>query len=244
MRLKLTISYDGTAYAGWQIQPKDVTVQKLLQSAIRQITGEDVVIHGSGRTDRGVHARRQVAHCDLAWGKSLSRLSDGLNAVLSPDVRVLAVKRVPEEFHARFSAVGKEYRYFIWNDEVVPPFLRQYRTHVRKPLDITAMNRAAKYLVGRRDFASFTANAKRVVESTVRDLSELKVRRSGHEITIIAKANGFLYKMVRSLAGHLIQVGEGSVAPSHARTILSARSRTNRVPTAPPQGLFLWNVQY
>jgi tRNA pseudouridine38-40 synthase len=178
------------------------------------------------------------------WRKSLSRLSDGLNAVLPSDIRVLGVKRVTDDFHARISAVGKEYRYFIWNADIVPPFLRQYRTHVRKPLDIAAMNRAAKYLVGRRDFASFTANPKRVVESTVRHLSKLDVKRSGHEIVIIARSDGFLYKMVRSLAGHLIQVGEGTVAPSHARGILSARTRTNRVPTAPPQGLFLWSVTY
>lgn len=243
-RYKLTISYDGAAYAGWQIQPDHLTVQEVLQNAVRQIAGEDVVVHGSGRTDQGVHARQQVAHLDLRERAMPAKLCGGLNAVLPADIRILKVAKAADSFDARRGAISKEYRYFIWNGQTVPPFLRLYRTHIHNPLDTEAMAKAASYLAGRHDFAAFTANPNRAVESTVRHLTELSVKRRGHEIVIIAKSDGFLYKMVRSLAGFLIRVGEGAVPPSEARGILSSRVRTNRVPTAPPHGLFLWNVEY
>ncbi len=147
-------------------------------------------------------------------------------------------------FHARRSAAAKEYRYFIWNADILPPVLRHYRTHVRQPLDVEAMQAAAVLLEGRHDFAAFSANPNRPVESTVRELYRLQVRRRGAEIVIIARADGFLYKMVRSLAGFLIQVGAGAVPAREADAILRSRERTARVPTAPPQGLFLWRVFY
>jgi tRNA pseudouridine38-40 synthase len=167
-----------------------------------------------------------------------------LNALLPPDIRVLGVRRAGSDFHARRSAVGKEYRYFIWNADVCPPWLRRYRTLVTRPLDIASMREAAAALEGRHDFAAFTANPNRVVESTVRELYALRVTRRGREITIRAHGEGFLYKMVRSLAGFLIRVGEGGAPPDEARRILESRTRTARVPTAPPEGLFLWKVFY
>ncbi|MDP6847466.1 MAG: tRNA pseudouridine(38-40) synthase TruA [Kiritimatiellia bacterium] len=243
-RYRISIAYDGTSYAGWQVQPNAVTVQERIEGAIAEITGESPKIHGSGRTDQGVHARCQVAHFDLHAKTDPGGLRKSLNAILPPDIRLTAAKRVPRDFHARKSVVSKQYRYFIWNADIVPPFLRLYRTHVRNSLDADAMAEAAALLVGRHDFAAFTANPNRVVESTVRSLTELSVAKKGAEIVIKAAAEGFLYKMVRSLAGHLIRVGEGAVAPGETTAILESGKRTARVPTAPPEGLFLWHVQY
>ena len=243
-RYKLTVAYDGTNYAGWQIQPNGPTIQQRLQDALMEMTGERAKVHGSGRTDQGVHARAQLAHVDLRTLLEPMSLLGGLNALLPPDIRVMKAARARSDFHARRSATGKEYRYHIWNAAIMPPHLRAFRTLVRAPLDVTAMGQAAAALEGRHDFAAFTANPNRVVESTIRTIHALRVRKHGAEITIIARGEGFLYKMVRSLAGFLIRVGEGAETPSEARTILASRSRTARVPTAPPQGLFLWNVFY
>lgn len=243
-RYKLTLAYDGSAYAGWQVQPGRPTVQGTLEKALAAIAGGAVKAHASGRTDQGVHAAGQVAHIDLPRPWKGADLRRTLNALLPPDIRLLSVSRVASDFHARRGAAGKEYRYMIWNGEVLPPFLRRYRTHIRQPLDVRAMRAAARLLVGRHDFAAFTANPNREVESTVRHLTKLAVRRHGREITIAARGEGFLYKMVRSLAGLLIRVGLGAVPPAAAGAILRSRERTARVPTAPPEGLILWRVKY
>ena len=244
MRYRFDIAYDGTAYFGWQVQPNGITVQEKIESAIHEVTGATVKLHGSGRTDQGVHARRQVAHADLPGRIDERGVKKALNAVLPGDIRILALARASASFHARHSATGKEYRYFIWNADIVPPFLRNYRTHIRDRLDDAAMREAAAALEGRHDFAAFTANPNRPVESTVRDLRKLTVSKHGSEITVSAVADGFLYKMVRSLVGFLVRVGEGAEPPSEATVIIESRVRTARVPTAPPQGLFLWNVHY
>ena len=243
-RYKMTLAYDGSAYAGWQVQPAERTVQGEVERAIAAIANEQTKAHSSGRTDQGVHARGQVVHFDLQRALSEWHFKKGLNAVLPADIRVLKIEKADPEFHARRSAVGKEYRYFIWNDEVMLPFNRRYMAHIRKPLDVTAMNAAARLLVGRHDFASFTANPNRVVESTVRNLTMLRAVKRGREITVIARSDGFLYKMVRSLCGFLIRVGEGAVLAEEARHILGSKLRTARVPTAAPEGLFLWHVTY
>ncbi len=243
-RYKLTIAYDGTDYAGWQVQPGQKTIQGELEKAFFTFVGEHVVVHGSGRTDQGVHAAGQVAHVDLASGMPCRMLQKTLNALLAEDIRVLRAANARSGFHARRSAVSKEYRYFIWNGDVLPPIIRLYRHHVRNELDVKAMQLAAASLEGRRDFASFTANPNRKVESTVRHLISLKVIRRGDEVVVIAKGEGFLYKMVRSLAGCLLRVGEGGLLPTEAEIILKSGTRTARVPTAPPQGLFLWRVTY
>lgn len=243
-RYRLTVAYDGTQYAGWQIQPSHRTVQGELERVLRELTGETERIQCSGRTDAGVHARGQVAHFDLAKPVVLKKLLIGFNALLTGDIRVLSVRRAKSDFHARFAAKGKEYRYFIWNGEIMPPFLRNYRALVRAPLDVAAMNGAAKLLVGRNDFAAFSANPHYERDGTVRHLRDLKVVRRGREFTIVVKGDGFLYKMVRSLAGFLIRVGSGDLKPEAAVEILTSKIRTARVPTAAPQGLFLWCVRY
>jgi tRNA pseudouridine38-40 synthase len=240
----MVVAYDGTAYAGWQVQPGAQTIQGAMEAALKQVTGEPTRVQCSGRTDASVHAIGQVAHFDLAKSFTLDKLQFSLNAVLPEDIRVLALRRARPDFHARFSPKGKEYRYFIWNNPVMPPHLRHYHYLVRKPLDVVAMRCAAKLLVGKQDFAAFSANPNREISGTVRHLHGLAVTRRGHEIVIRARGDGFLYKMVRSLAGFLIRVGAGDLPPESARTILDAKLRTATVPTAPPQGLFLWKVFY
>lgn len=243
-RYQAVVAYEGTDFAGWQIQPQGRTVQGALQAALREITGEDARVNCSGRTDTGVHARAQVVHVDLETDIPARKLLVALNARLPEDVRIRALRRVPATFDARFSATGKEYRYFIWNDPVLPPHLRRMRAHVRTALDLAAMRSAAKALIGRHDFAAFCANPGYERHGTVRTLFELRVGKKGPEFTIVARGEGFLYRMVRSLAGFLIRVGTGELPASAAAEILESRVRTARVPTAPAQGLFLWKVDY
>lgn len=242
---RLQIAYDGTAYAGWQIQPDARTIQGEIEKAVEQITGEAARVHSSGRTDAGVHARAQEAHVILERTDiTPRRLQGGLNALLDPDVRIMKAWKVADDFHARFSAIGKEYRYFIYNSDPLPPDKRLYVTHIKKPLNVADMRSACEILQGEHDFASFSANPNREIDGTVRKLYELTIRKKGNEIAIIASGNGFLYKMVRSLAGHLIRVGAGEVSVESTSEILASRIRTARVPTAHPQGLFLWKVFY
>lgn len=244
-RFRMDLSYDGTAYAGWQVQPGRATIQLIVEDAIRRVLQERVRLHASGRTDAGVHARQQVAHLDL---RELSmptvRLMGALNAILPADIRVMGITEAAPDFHARLSATAKEYRYYLWRGCILPPFLCRYRWHIPHELDIPRMQRAAEYLVGRHDFASFSANPNRPVRDTRRHLQVLLVRKKGSTIEIAARADGFLYKMMRSLVGFLVRVGEGRIAPSAARDILRAKRRTAMVPTAPAQGLFLWKVFY
>lgn len=243
-RYRFDIAYDGTGYFGWQVQPNGVTVQETLEGAAGELAGETVKVHGSGRTDQGVHARAQVAHCDLRRRWGTRELRNALNALLPPDVRVLRVARAVPDFHARKSTTSKEYRYFVWNGDVLPPLVRNCRFQVTDRLDVAAMQTAAGLLVGRHDFAAFTANPNRVVLSTVRELFDLRVTRRGSEVVIAAVGEGFLYKMVRSLAGWLIKVGKGNDDPAATTEVLDSLQRTARVPTAPACGLFLWRVTY
>lgn len=243
-RYKLLIAYDGFEYAGWQVQPGLKTIQGELEKCFHRLIGETIKVHGSGRTDQGVHAVGQVAHVDLPTHLPKDRIIQAANSLLPSAIRLMRVGAAKETFHARRDAASKEYRYFIWNGLIMPPFLCRYRTHIRYPLDISAMKKAAALLVGRHDFSAFTVNPRRTVESTVRNLSLLAVRRRGNEITILARSEGFLYRMVRSLAGFLIRVGMGDLPWTEAKNILAYKKRTAVVPTAPPQGLFLWRVDY
>ncbi len=244
-RYRIDIAYDGTDFAGWQVQPRHTTVQGELENALKQLCGQHVRAEASGRTDAGVHARGQVAHFD--WPEKAARpdrLIRGINALLPESVRVMKLRSVPESFHARFSAVGKEYRYFIDNGPIRQPIDRFYRTWVRDPLDVVAMQKAAALLEGEHDFAAFAANPNREIDGTIRTIYRLSVTRKGSLLTIRAHGNGFLYKMVRSLSGFLLRVGRQEVQPELAQTILQSKLRTARVPTAPPEGLFLWRVFY
>ena len=243
-RYRMVIAYDGTDYHGWQTQPEHPSVQDRMECVLERLDGKRPRVHSSGRTDTGVHAAGQCAHTDLTRDWDPRKLRLALNALLPDDIRVLEIRRAAPDFHARYDATGKEYRYFIWNGDVMPPHLRRYWTQERKPLDAVAMRTAARRLVGRHDFAAFSANPNREIEGTVRHVRMLSVRKTGREIVIRAQGDGFLYRMVRSLAGYLIRVGRGELNADTASEILHSKIRTARVPTAPPQGLFLWKVHY
>lgn len=244
-RYKIKVSYDGTNYSGWQVQPKHRTVQGELERLLSEMTcRKHVRVESSGRTDAGVHARAQVAHFDLKKPVDARYFQRGLNAQLDRDIRVLTFEQVPSDFHARFSAVGKEYRYFIYNGRIVPPTKRLYRLHEARPLNVERMRDAAALLVGEHDFAPFSANPKRELNGTVRTIHAFHVRKHGAEITLEVQGNGFLYKMVRSLAGFLVRVGMGDLEPEAVLDIMEHGTRTAVVPTAQPHGLFLWKVFY
>ncbi len=243
-RYRMTVAYDGTGLSGWQAQPDQPTVQGTMEAALKQLTGETVRVHSCGRTDTGVHARAQVAHFDLAQPWDSGVLQKGLNAVLPDAIRVPELRRAAADFHARYDARGKEYRYFIWNSPVECPLHRRQAVHIRPPLDLGAMRRAAAMLEGTHDFAAFSANPHREIEGTVRTLWRLTVSRRGKLVMVSATGDGFLYKMVRSLAGHLLRVGQGKVSVEETRAILDSRVRTARVETAPAHGLCLWKIHY
>lgn len=243
-RYRAVVSYDGTDFSGWQVQAGRRTVQGILQEAIQSVIGKEIPVFCSGRTDAGVHARGQVVHFDLPSYRPAKKLFLAFNARLPEDIRIERITATRSDFDARFSAKGKEYRYFIWNHPVATPDMRRTSTHVRPPLDVRAMKAAAAALEGRHDFAAFCANPGYERNGTIRRLDRLSVSKRGAVIVIVARGEGFLYRMVRSLAGFLIRVGLGELSPEDARRILESRERTARVPTAPARGLFLWRVYY
>ncbi len=206
--------------------------------------GSRTRLHGSGRTDQGVHARGQVAHFDADITVPVSKIPIVLNTLIPSDIRVLSARKAVSDFHARRSTTAKEYRYFIWNAPMIDPFERLYCTHVRRPLDISAMRCAAKAFVGRHNFRAFTANPKTDVPSHTRNIFHLRISRSGPKICISVKGDGFLYKMVRSMVGYLLRVGAGEVSAGSVGAVISSARRTADVPTAPSSGLFLWKVWY
>ena len=244
-RYKMKISYDGTNYSGWQVQPNRRTVQGEIERLLAEMTGQDHVrLESSGRTDTGVHARAQVAHFDLEKPINPNYFQRGINAQIDRDIRIQTLQKTNPDFHARFSAVGKEYRYFIYNGLIVPPTKRFYCLQEGRPLDVERMRVAAALLVGEHDFAPFAANRKVPIKSTVRTIHSLYIRKHGADITIEVQGNGFLYKMVRGLAGFLIHVGMGRLEPEAVHDIFNHGKRTAKVQTAQPQGLFLWKVFY
>ena len=243
-RIKINISYDGTNYGGWQVQPNRASIQEMIEEALFTLTSESIRIHGSGRTDAGVHAKAQIAHFDMEKTFPNDKLKLALNSLLPPDIRINSVTNVKTDFHARYDVQQKEYHYFIYNGSPLSPFDEKYKVQIKKKINIAAMQKAATYLVGKHDFASFTANAGKELETTVRNVTEVQIKKSGNNITIIAKSEGFLYKMVRSIAGFLIRVGLEEVPPESTKNILEMKTRGKDVKTAPAKGLFLWNVKY
>ncbi len=244
---RVNLAYDGTAYAGWQVQPNGLTIQEVLEKALEKLSGQRVVAHGSGRTDAGVHAEGQVVSCQLPtdgrrWRPKI--LQKALNAILPHDIRVLRVASVPPKFHARFSAKRKTYRYQVYCGRVMNPFMRRYALHHPKPLDLAAMRRAAKLFVGKKNFAALSANPQRAVESTVRRVTRCSVQHDGMMILIRVTADGFLYKMARTIAGALIKVGQGEVTLDELRSYWRDGRRTSLIETAPAHGLILEKVTY
>ena len=245
MRFRLDIAYDGTNYAGWQVQPGKPTVQAAIEAAIEATVGSAVKLHGSGRTDRGVHACGQVAHFDAETRMTPRSMLFALNSRLPPDIRILAAKKAAPDFRARRSARAKEYRYVICNGEILPPRERLYAVQVHRPLDLGKMREGAARFIGEHDFRAFMANPQRVVESTVRTITAFAISKRGSFITLRVRGNGFLYKQVRSMAGMLIRIGHSQERPDRVSELLdSGAARTAHVPSAPPQGLTLWKVWY
>lgn len=236
-------AYDGGPFAGWQSQTGGTAVQDTIERRLAEIFGQAVRIHGSGRTDAGVHARGQVFHFDAAWRHGTGKLLAALRAGLPPAIQIKSIQEVPSSFHARFSVTGKRYVYHLRLGDA-DPFTRPYCWPVFKPLDLAAMQAAAEVLRGTHDFRAFAAVNGPEREDTVRDLRRLDVAGRGRAIRITAEANGFLYKMVRSLAGVLVAVGEGRLTPAEVGRILAGGRRVPAVHTAPPQGLFLERVFY
>lgn len=245
MRWKCIVAYDGTSFEGWQSQPGGNTIQDILEKRLEGLLGKRIVIHGSGRTDSGVHARGQVFHFDAEWGHGSRKLLRALRSGIPPTIQVHGAEAVGDAFHARFSARRKRYHYQYY-EGYADPFTYRYRWSLgNRRLDVERMNAAAAELVGRHDFAAFSANpGEEREDGTVRTLFTLRVEREGRGLRLIAEADGFLFRMVRSLAGCLGDVGTGKLEPAQVRGILDTRERTHLVQTAPAQGLFLDSVVY
>ena len=243
-RWRLTIEYDGTPFMGWQRQDHGPSIQQALEEAARQMTGESVTFIAAGRTDAGVHALAMTAHCDIAKPLTAHRLRDGLNALLRPNpVAVLELEPVTDDWHARFSCVGRRYRYRILNRRA-PAALDTNRVwHVAQRLDVAAMQEGAAPLVGRHDFTTFRS-AHCQSDSPVKTLDRLDVELAGNEVRIEAAARSFLHHQVRSMVGCLAMVGRGQWSPDDMEQALEARDRAALGLNAPPQGLYFVEALY
>lgn len=244
-RWKVVCAYDGSTLCGWQSQPGGQTVQDFIEARLAQLFGAPVRIHGSGRTDAGVHARAQVFHFDGNWQHPPEALLRALRSGLPASVAVRSVRRAPPGFHARFSATGKRYVYH-WFEGFALPWESPYCWSMgNRRLDIAAMNAAAAPLLGQHDFTAFGASrGDGSIDNPVKTLYELKVLRSGPRLRLVTEGSGYLYKMVRTLAGALTEVGLGKLPPQRLKAILDSRVRPMNLPTAPAKGLWLEHVYY
>ena len=251
--LKLTIAYDGTRYAGWQVQNsrplstihrRPPTIQGTLERVLQRILREPVRVVGSGRTDAGVHALSQIAHVRMRATVTCERLLRSVNQLLPSDIAVTEIEEVGDSFHARFSAARKRYRYRVFTGPVVPPFIRPYVHHVRHPLNVAAMRRELETLRGRHDFRAFARARRHAPGTTRRVITSSDLRRKGSEIQLEIEGNGFLHMMVRSIAGTLLDVGRGRLAPGTITRMLRHRDRRLAGVTAPAKGLILVSVEY
>jgi tRNA pseudouridine38-40 synthase len=248
---KLTISYDGTDFHGWQIQaPGKLTIQGEIVSVLRQITQESTLLHGAGRTDAGVHALGQVASFRTQSALSAQEFQRALNALLPQTIRIVGAEEVGPDFHARWSALRKTYRYRLYRGKVVPPMVSRYVLHYPFPLDEDAMRKAASRFVGPHDFASFAASTGSEDDdkerSTVREIysSELARSEDGEELVYTVRGRSFLRYMVRKMVGTLLDVGRGKLTPEDINRLYELRDRSKSGPTVPPQGLCMVSVEH
>lgn len=242
-RIRLTVAYDGTNYHGWQIQPGVVTIESVLNEALTELFGEEIAVIGASRTDSGVHARGNVAVFDTEGKMAADRICFALNQRLPEDIRVQDSCQVPSDWHPRKQHCVKTYEYKILNRRMELPDRRLYAYFYYYDLDLERMKEAASYLLGEHDFKSF-CSAKSQVEDTVRTIYSLDILREGDEITLRIRGNGFLYNMVRIIAGTLLNVGNGRMEPEELAEILKARDRRAAGPTAPAKGLTLVGMEY
>lgn len=238
----MTVAYEGTAYAGFQRQPNGITIQEKIEEALERIAGEVKVV-GAGRTDAGVHAEGQVVHFDSDTRHGAAEILRSANFYLPKDIAALSCEEADPSFHARYSAKGKRYRYTVWNDPVRPVLWRTLALHVPEPLDLGAMRAAAAPLLGTRDFSSFASEIA-PGGNAVRTVSSLDPSRDGPRLLLDVGADGFLYNMVRAIAGTLLEVGRGRRPAAWVADVLAARDRRAAGPTAPARGLTLVRVDY
>lgn len=242
MRIKLEIEYDGTRYNGWQRQKNGRSIQQMLETAVGRVTGVEPVVHGSGRTDSGVHAIGQVAHFDTESKLAPERFASALNFYLPDDIRVITSQEASPDFHSRFDATGKTYVYTYRNHPQRSALHRGLCAHLPGEIDLEAMRQGAEYLIGEHDFASFCASA--AGRNTVRRIDQIGIERQGPYVQIIITGSGFLHHMVRIIAGTLAEVGRGERQPEDIGRILRAKDRQQAGPTAPAEGLLLKKVYY
>jgi len=242
-RIKLIVAYDGTAYCGFQLQPNGNTVQAELEKALHALFKEEIRIHGASRTDSGVHARGNVAVFDTVSRMDATRVAFALNTYLPEDIRIQGSEEVPLSFHPRFRKTVKTYEYRILNRTFPDPSRRLYTMFYHYPLDVEKMQRAAACLVGTHDFTSFCTLQPHVTDR-VRTIYSLSVTREDDVITIRIVGNGFLYNMVRIIAGTLLRIGGGMIAPEQMQQILDAKDRQAAAETARPEGLTLVSIEY
>ncbi len=243
MRIRLDIEYDGTNYAGWQRQENALAVQQVIEDALGKLFKKHIALTGASRTDAGVHALGQVAHFDTDVKIPPEKVSYALNTMLPPDIRIWRSGLVPDDFHARFSAVGKKYRYQIRSAPHAGALTRNTHAHMIHPLADERMGQEAKTLLGTHDFGGFAASGS-VVKDTVRTIYGITLTHAGDELTLYITGNGFLYNMVRIIAGTLLSVGIGKLAPGAFARAFASGSRLDLGVTAPAHGLTLMEVYY
>ncbi len=243
--IKLVLEYDGRRYNGWQRQTTTKrTVQGRIEHVLHLMTGDKIDLHGSGRTDSGVHALGQVANFHTQSQMGLSEIEDYLHKYFPDDINLLDIREMPERFHSRLNAKGKKYLYRIWNHPFKSNiFNRDYYFHIQKPLNVKKMKQAAKFFIRTKDFRSFTA-LKSKKKSTVRTISNIEILKKESEITLNFTGDGFLHKMVRVIAGTIIQVGLGELSVSEVDEMFKKEKRSEAGFTAPPHALFLVKVIY
>jgi tRNA pseudouridine38-40 synthase len=242
MRVRAVVAYDGTEYSGFQRQANAPTIQAALEAALAQIGQENVTVLGAGRTDAGVHAVGQVIAFDTSWAHGLEALLRALNAVLPVDIAVRAVEEVTPDFHPRYDARSRLYRYTLYNAPVRCPLARRYSLHVSAPLDVESMRRAVSLLPGTHNFATFGQPPEG--ESTVRTVFRAELQGTPPWLMFEIEANAFLYRMVRSIVGTLLQVGHGEMSVDDFAAVFESCDRSKAGPTAPPHGLCLMEVKY
>ncbi|MBO4902244.1 MAG: tRNA pseudouridine(38-40) synthase TruA [Lachnospiraceae bacterium] len=242
-RIMLTVAYDGTDYSGWQIQPHAETIEGVLNRELSRLLNEDIRVIGASRTDAGVHAEGAVCVFDTESRIPPEKFSYALNVTLPPDIRIRKSEEVPADFHPRRCECRKTYAYRIWHDAFPMPTKERYTYWIYTKLDVDRMRKGASYLVGRHDFASFCSTHTQT-QTTVRTIYYLSVLEEGKEITILVCGDGFLYNMVRIIAGTLIEIGQGKREPESVKDMLMALDRSASGPTAPAQGLCLMEYEF
>ena len=242
-RVMLKVAYDGTDYCGWQIQPKDKTIESELNKHLSDLMQEEITVIGASRTDSGVHALSNIAVFDTNARMDASKVAHALNQRLPMDIRIQESKEVPLTFHPRRCNSKKTYEYQIYNAPFENPITRRYAYFVYVPLDIERMKKATSYLVGEHDFKSFCV-AKAKVQSTVRTIYDIRIEKEGDYIHIFISGNGFLFNMVRIVVGTLVKVGRGVWEPEYVKEILAAKKRQAAGPTAPANGLTLYSYEF